>query len=235
MEQNSYVHLITVGLLGIVAVNLLILDLKVFSPPFENQVANINKLQTSVNNPTISKSTAEYQQPTTDNRQLTTDLSCSNACLLAIQQATISAKLDSSLYQGHPLQMASEGVKSQPVSRETYIPLGTGSTSKSDWTDLTATETLINPASYGNVKEAYFIASLRNPTQNGQVEAQLYNATDKHPVWGSHVVMKGPVSQTISSGKITLDAGNKLYRVQIKSTLQFEAFLDNAKIRIISE
>lgn len=200
----------------IIAVNLFILDLKVFTPS-PIQLSDISTVNTSPT-PLIS--------PISSNLS---NLSCPASCLSAIQQATTAAGLDSNLLQGHALQTAAG------QSRETYIPLGSGSTSKSNWEDITATETVIDPGNYGNIKEAVFLASLRNPTQNGQVEAQLYNVTDKHPVWGSHVILNGPKEQTITSGKITLDNGAKLYRVQLKSTMQFQAFLDNAKIRIIAE
>ncbi|MBI4990680.1 hypothetical protein HZB96_01135 [Candidatus Gottesmanbacteria bacterium] len=216
MQDNSPTHLILIGLLMIIAVNLFVLDLKVFTPS-SIQLSDVSTVNTSPT-PLIS--------PISSNLS---NLSCPASCLSAIQQATTSAGLGSNLLQGRAFQTASG------QSRETYIPLGSGSTSKSNWDDLTATETVIDPGNYGNIKEAYFIASLRNPTQNGQAEAQLYNVTDKHPVWGSQVTMNGPSSQTITSGKITLDNGTKLYRVQLKSTLSYQAFLDNAKIRIMYE
>ncbi|MBI5452044.1 hypothetical protein HY945_01150 [Candidatus Gottesmanbacteria bacterium] len=216
MQDNSPTHLILIGLLMIIAVNLFVLDLKVFTPS-SIQLSDVSTVNTSPT-PLIS--------PISSNLS---NLSCPASCLSAIQQATTSAGPTVNLQQGQPLQMASRS------SREFYIPLGSGSTSKSNWDDLTATETVIDPGNYGNIKEAYFIASLRNPTQNGQAEAQLYNVTDKHPVWGSQVTMNGPSSQTITSGKITLDNGTKLYRVQLKSTLSYQAFLDNAKIRIMYE
>lgn len=217
MRDNSS-HIVIIFLLTLITLNLFLLDLKVFSPENNIKISDI----TSVINPNPSPTT----NPTTI---LSQNLVCPNTCLSAIQQATSSSRLGNNPLQEVPLQTASG------QSREFYIPLGSGSTAKSDWEDITATETVIDPANYGNIKEAYFIASLRNPTQNGQVEAQLYNVTDKHLVWGSHVILNGPKEQTITSAKITLDNGAKLYRAQLKSTLSFQAYLDNAKIRILTE
>ncbi len=200
MEQNSNTHLVILGLLLMIVLNLFILDLKVFSPAS----VRLSDITT-----TIEPTAANIKTTPTNFLPTTTP----SPTLPPIKTYTTAAQ----------------------TPRETYIPLGTGSTSKSSWEDITATETVVDPANYGTIKEAYFIASLRNPTQNGSVEAQLYNVTDKHPVWGSHVILNGPKEQTITSSKITLDAGNKLYRVQLKSTLSYQAFLDNAKIRIISE
>ncbi len=217
MRDNTS-HIVIIFLLTLITFNLFILDLKVFTPSSAIQLSDITSVSTV--NPT----------PTNNpNAILPQNLLCPNSCLTAIQQATESSRV------GSNSQSTIANQQSTTITRESYIPLGSGSTSKSDWEDLTATETILNPANYGRIKEAYFIASLTNPTQNGQIEAQLYNVTDKHLVWGSLVIMNGPPSQTITSDKIVLDTGTKLYRVQLKSSLQFPSSLNNAKIRIISE
>lgn len=200
MQDNFYTHLIIIILLTFISLNLLILDLKVFSPAGSVKLSDISTVATPL--PSLPPSATP---------------------ITVFLSPTSSQKLFN-----------------QPVNRSTnpreyYIPLGSGSTNKTNWEDLIATETYIDPTGYPNYKEAYFISSLRNPTQNGLLEAQLYNVTDKHPVWGSNVILNGPQSQTISSGKITLDTGSKLYRVQIKSSLSYLVYLDNAKIRIITE
>lgn len=215
MRDNTS-HIVIIFLLTLITLNLFLLDLKVFSPENNIRLSDITSIATPNPSPSANP-----------NAILPQNLTCPNSCLSAIREATFSASQGS--LQEVLLQKASGR------SREFYIPLGSGTTSKSDWDDITATETIIDPANYGNIKEAYFIASLRNPTQNGQVEAQLYDVTDSHPVWGSHVVMNGPAAKTIYSDKIMLVNGSKLYRVQLKSTLQFAVSLDNAKIRILSE
>lgn len=214
MRDNSS-HIVIIFLLTLITLNLFLLDLKVFSPENNIKISDIASVITPI--PTL---TINYQLPTNN-------LSCPISCFSIIQQATSAASQGSS--QEVLLQKASG------QSREYYIPLGSGSTTKSDFEDITSSDTIIDPANYGNIKEAYFIATLKNPTQNGAVEAQIFNVTDKHLVWGSHIVMNGPAVQTITSDKITLDKGAKLYRVQLKSSLQYAASLDNAKIRIISQ
>lgn len=216
MQDNSS-HIVIIFLLTIITINLFLLDLKVFAPANNIKISDIASVATPVPSPTIN-----YQL-------ITNNYSCPVSCLSAIQQATESTRLGTSNLTNL------SNLPNTSTQREFYIPLGSGNTSKSDWDDLTATETVIDPANYGRIKEAYFIASLSNPTQNGAVEAQLYNVTDKHLVWNSHVIMNGPASQTITSDKIVLDTGNKLYRVQLKSTLRFAVSLENAKIRIITD
>ncbi|MBM3283345.1 hypothetical protein FJY90_03755 [Candidatus Gottesmanbacteria bacterium] len=222
MQDNSYTHLTFIFLLLLVIVNLFLLDLKIFSPASSIKLADIRTVATPI--PSVIPTTGINNDY----------LSCPASCLSVIDAATKSSafSIGSSLQD----KITSSQQTVQPTTqREVYIPLGNGSTQKTDWEDAIATETIIDTTNYGQIKEAYFIASLRNPTQNGQAEAQLFNVTDKHPAWGSHVIMHGPLSQTITSAKITLASGNKLYRVQLKSSLSFPVYLDSAKIKIITQ
>lgn len=220
-EDSSPIHIGILLLLLFIAVNLFILDFKVFLPGKE---LNLNKLKiTEKNQPSIA---LQNQQVAARDPYF-----CPLACLDLINTATISSRLGS-------LEMTPAGGSAQnkaAVSKEYFIPLGSGSTSKNVWDDLISTETLIDTNVYGNIKEAYLIASMKNPTQNGQVEAQLYNVTDKNPVWGSHVIMNGPKEQTMTSGKIGLTSGAKLYRMQLKSSLGFAVSLENARLRLLAQ
>ena len=102
-----------------------------------------------------------------------------------------------------------------------------------DWEDVAGSDVYINTANYQNTKETYFEVSLHIPTKNGVMFARLYNVTDKHPVWYSEVHTDQDVSTFLSS-KISLDPGNKQYRIQLKTTLEYQSLLDNARIKIIS-
>ncbi len=224
MRDNSS-HIVIIFLLTLITLNLFLLDLKVFSPENNIKISDITSVVTPI--PSI---TTNYPLRLSEASQLqTNNLFCPNSCIVAIQQATSSAI--ERIGTNHP-----PTTNYQPLTpREFYIPLGSGSTTKSDFEDITSTDAIIDPANYGNIKDAYFISSLRNPTQNGAVEAQLYNVTDKHLVWGSQLTINGPAVQTVTSDKITLDKGAKLYRVRLKSTLGFAVSLDNAKIRIVTQ
>jgi hypothetical protein len=213
MHNHLASHPIIIFLLVLIVGNLIIIDISLFS----TSGIKLSDISTQLS-PTPKASSIPSSN----------EFVCPKSCLALFQQATPSAVI--------PTTVPNIETKTEAKTpKEYYIPLGTGESDKSDWTDLTATETVIDPGNYGEIREAYFTASLRNPTQNGQVEAQLFNVTDKHIVWGSHVIMNGPVSQTISSQKITLDTGGKLYRVQLKSSMSYKVYLDNAKIRIISK
>lgn len=118
--------------------------------------------------------------------------------------------------------------------REVYIPIGSGSTTKDSWDPLTGVEVAIDTQKTGNIKEVYFQGILRIPTGNGKISAKLFNITDNHDVWFSEISNEGS-NGVLKEAKITLDKGSKLYRVYLKSSLQYEAIIDLAKIKLIIE
>jgi hypothetical protein len=204
-------------LLLLISINLFIIDIKLFSND-----ANIKVAQ-------ISTTNQKDPYPLVEQNENLTSQSCPAGCLsLFANIATQSA-----IPLGEAQFPTSTQTQSSTASKESYVPLGTGNTDKSDWTDLTATETVIDPSYYPNIQYAYFIVTLRNPTQNGQTEARLYNVTDNYVVYGSHIVMNGPKEQTLTSAKFAMPSGAKTYRVQLRSTLSYPSYLDNAKLRIV--
>jgi hypothetical protein len=231
---NNKLHFPLIFFLLFISLNLLLLDIKIFSDLYSTATESANTFRSPV---------VETQSYKAANPEV-----CSQSCTELINKSIsqVQNKISEEI-QTSPIYSSRIGstditsdqttfILPEKARKEYYIPLGTGYTSKTEWNDATSTETTIDPGNYGGkIVEAYFIASLNNPTQNGVVEAQLFNVTDKHPVWGSLVTMNGPQTQTIQSNQITLSNGNKLYRVQLKSSLGFQISLDNAKIKIITE
>lgn len=117
--------------------------------------------------------------------------------------------------------------------KEIYIPLGQGTFKALDWTDMSGVESYIDLNNYLNIKNIYFEASLRIPTANGYVYARLYNVTGKHPTWNSEVKTLNPAGTLVVSEPISLDPGNNLYRVQIKTDMGYDSYLDFARVKII--
>ena len=154
-------------------------------------------------------------------------LACSGACIDAIQSATASLSLKTSTKaQTSTVAKTTSGVK------EYYIPFGTGFTQNNKWEDVSGTDTMIDPANYGTIVSVIFEAGMRIPVANGTMYARLYNKTDDHPVWLTEVSTSAGVSTMVKSQPITLDAGNKLYRVQISTSLQYPSYLDFARLHI---
>ncbi len=198
--------------LFLTTLNLVILDLGVFltKKTEEKKETAIESLVTSTPSVITNEGT----------------VSCSVACLQAIETATASIKLPT----------AEKEVQNQAVAtKEIFVPLGSGSTINTSWVNIGGIETYIDTFKYAKIKEANFEAALRIPTANGRAYARLYNVNDNHPVWNSEVWVEGQAGKMVRSEKISFASGNKLYRVQLYSSLGYEVFLDNARIRIVYE
>ena len=129
-----------------------------------------------------------------------------------------------------------KGASSSSISavKESFVPIGTGTNASDDWQDVPGLQVIIDTAQYGKIKEVYFEASLHSDA-NQNAHVRLYNVTDDHPVWFSELTFNNtikPASQT--SSKITLDTGNKAYKVQMKTQLKYTSTLDQSRIRIVS-
>lgn len=120
-------------------------------------------------------------------------------------------------------------------TKEFYIPLGTGTTKSITYIALNTSDFYFDPSLYSKIKEIYFEIGVRIPTANGRVYVKLYNVTDQHDVWYSEVWGEGDKGQYISSPKITLEKDRKRYRVYLRNTMEYDAYLDMARLRIVTE
>ena len=145
----------------------------------------------------------------------TTNDACPVACIARINQATGKTVTNS--------------------AKEYYVPLGTGTNITDDWTDVLGASAYIDTRAYGKIKEARFEATVITPAGSQRVWARLFNATDKHPVWYSDVTTDAAGPQLLTSPIITLDKGNKLYQVQMKSQLKGLTNLNQSRIHITTQ
>lgn len=138
--------------------------------------------------------------------------------------------------------LSSSGIKeketvapAESFAREFFIPLGSSVNFSDDWQDVAGLQAYVDGSAYGRIKKITFEASVRVPTGNQTANVRLFNVTAKHPVWFSEVLFTGGGSpQFLVSEPIALDSGNSLYKVQMKTQLKYAAYLDQARIHIIS-
>ncbi len=154
-----------------------------------------------------------------------TNDTCSKACKEEIAKAVADAKLN---------QNPATNSNTTSSIKEFFIPLGSGSSTSSDWEDVPGAQAYIDTTSYPSIKTVTFEVSLYTPTANQTAYARLYNITDKHPVWNSEVRIDGGTPKLLISEAIKLDKGSKLYVVQMKTQLQARTNLENARVHIIT-
>lgn len=117
--------------------------------------------------------------------------------------------------------------------KEYYLLLGSGNSTSSNWTDVSGLQASINTALYPTIKTATFEVGGHTPTGNETVWVRLYNVTDGYPVPNSDITWEGGGNKFIISSPITIAAGNKTYKVQMKTQLSFVSYIDSAKIHLI--
>jgi hypothetical protein len=209
-DQDKVIKLAVSALGIIILVNLLVLDAWILRA--KNVQTKIVTVEKTISTPSSISSS-----------------SCSDSCVSLINQATASVALSQPKTQTI--------VQSQPSStanKEVFIPLGSGSNSSFDWADVSGAQVYVDSTKYGQIKSVVFEPSVHIPTGNETAYVRLFNVTDQHPVWFSDVSLSGGTPQLLFSQQITLDNGNKLYQVQMKTSLQYTAVLDQARIHIIS-
>ena len=172
--------------------------------------------------------------------------SCSAGCLTAINDAVSPLKMTPPP-AGEPTSQMKNVQVVQPTEipsqqttlsqtensvKEYFIPLGTGSSSSSDWTDLAGVKAEIDKTKYGRIQKVLFEASVHVPNANQIVEIRLYNETDKYTVGNSEFLYPSGTTQNFRIAEIQLGQGAKTYKVQIKTQLQYTAVLDQARVHI---
>ncbi|OGD83540.1 hypothetical protein A2165_04475 [Candidatus Curtissbacteria bacterium RBG_13_40_7] len=121
----------------------------------------------------------------------------------------------------------------QTAQKEIFIPIGSGSNKNNSYEDLAGLAVTIDTDKYSAIDSVEFEASIWVQDGNGKMFAQLYNSTDKHPVWNSEISTSSPTGFLTTSPKITLDKGSRTYKVQAKTNMtSYAAHVDNARIKI---
>jgi len=122
----------------------------------------------------------------------------------------------------------------QTAQKEIFIPIGSGSTYGNSYVDLAGLEVTIDTTKYSAIESVVLEAAIWVQDGNGKMYTQLYNVTDKHPVWNSEMSTNKPAATLVTSGKIILETGAKSYKVQAKTDLtSYAAHVENARIKII--
>ncbi|HUD04667.1 MAG TPA: hypothetical protein VMR59_01645 [Patescibacteria group bacterium] len=175
------------------------------------------------------------QAPITQQISKNDDSFCSQACVSKINAVMAIANKPTVQMSPSPTPTKAPAVyQASSVTKEYYVPFGSGTGNSADWQDV-GLQANVDSSAYGNIKNVVFEVSLHVPTGNENTAVRLYNATGNHPVWYSELDFTGNTSSvSLSSNKITLDAGNNLYKVQIKTQLQYPATIDQSRLHITS-
>lgn len=207
LKELPWYRIITISLLTGLLVNVIVLDRNVL----------------------LQKEDIPEKVVVTKETQLQPSGACSSSCMEEIQKATrtVSASVGPST-----VPAISTPAPNSNAVKEYYVPLGAGSSSSDEWENITGAQAYVDPASFSSIKKVVFEASMQIPTGNQTAYVRLYNVTDSHPVWFSEMSLDGGASKLLTSDSITLDTGNKLYRVQLKTQLKYLVNLSQSRLKI---
>ena len=118
------------------------------------------------------------------------------------------------------------------AKREIFIPLGSVTAKSFDWLD-TGLQTYIDSADFGSKASVYLEASIHIPTANGRAFLRLMQDNEHIYIPGTEISAEGDKPVLITSKSFNLWQGNKLYKVQLKTSMDYEAVIDFARLRIV--
>lgn len=215
MDKEKFFRIFLVILGILVIINLIFLDLNFFKEDRKEITKGLSADSLSVSDQSQSVSTEEKEDK---------DLSCPVSCLEKIAEATGAAVL--------PTPKTIIQQSSQSSVKEFYIPLGSGSSSSTTWEGINNAEAYFDPKNYGKIQSMIFEASMRIPTGNGKVYARLYNVDDQNGLIETEIWTEGSGGIRVESSSFNLPSARRLYRVQLKTTMGYEAILDLARLKV---
>lgn len=215
-------------LVGILFLNVLVLDVVTFTSKPKPIVQNINLSDTPASNQQSSSTSGAPQTIQSAPQQVTTADSCPVTCMTAIKTATASLKLTQNVINN--TTTAPQTVSSSSGSNEYFVPFGAATAaSQGSYTTVGGLQAYTNISEYTNVQTVVFEVSI---TGNGIASVQLYDATDGYAIPNSQVTTPGGTPQLLISSPLNLPAGNKLYQVQINTQLSSPATINSARLHI---
>lgn len=161
-------------------------------------------------------------------------LDCEEKISVAVDKAV--AELSAELKASSGKQVTQSTPKPKPaITQVFYVPVGSsGSTTKTEWADLSNTDFFFNSGEYGTLKDAKWSANIK-VFQNGQAFARLFDVTHGVAVPGSEISTASYVYSLVESDSLKFLQDKNVYRVQMKSLTGYEASFDSGKIKIVSE
>lgn len=119
------------------------------------------------------------------------------------------------------------------VVKEYYIPLGRAElkTENNQWVN-TGLETSIDLARYSGEKKVYFEGTLKVPTANGEVQVRLVDGVSG-VIQGSELVAGGDGGTFRRSGALTVGDGERVVRVEMRTTLNYEGVAEALRLKVV--
>ena len=121
-------------------------------------------------------------------------------------------------------------VQEESVIKEQTVYIGSGSSSSTDWTDISSAVIELNSANYSNLSRVVFEANIS--IIGGEAFARLKNKTTGQIIEISEVSHNNSISAQKLSGSFGLTSGSNEYIVQLRSSSSETVVLDSSRLRL---
>lgn len=208
-------------LLGVLVVNVIGLwTVYLLSKPAEPQPSSVQQEVTEVQLKP-SPTTVKENLVATDSREVKE---------LREQLDEVSAAVATLTAQTTQAETVATETETNNQAREYVVYLGSGSSTKLDWTTIEGTKINLNSANYPNFEQAVFQASLK--TMGGEAQARLINITTGGVFYQTEVTHNTSTTTWKSSSPFQLNNGAQEYAVQLRSSSGELAELVGARLII---
>lgn len=182
----------------------------------------------------------ESSNQATRTRESTSSASCLSDCQSIIDAKLAQAKSDllKTFQSPSPATQAKSTTQiiRQPAdqAKEIFIGLGGGgSTTSTDWTDVSGSNIDLDFARYPGAKGFYFQGNLKSDAPDRATFARLYDVNNKVGVQGSDINYAGLSSKLIESGQLIFHFSGKVTLIiQIHSLNGNLATVESPRIRV---
>lgn len=130
-------------------------------------------------------------------------------------------------------QSVTTQVTTHSTVKEYAVFLGSGSTTSTNWIDLLSAQGEIDLSKYGSVVDVRFEGTLS--IIGGEVRARIINVTTGQIITESEIYHNNNTYTWRTSSSMPLQAGNNLYRVQLRSSSGELAKIESSRIKILVE
>lgn len=121
----------------------------------------------------------------------------------------------------------------QSSVKETLVFMGSGSSSSTNWTNISSAQVTINTAQFPPIKEVRLEAALS--ILGGEAHARLVRTDGTATYLASEVMHNTSTSTWVTSAPFSIAAGNVSYTIQVRSTSNERVNLDGARLKLIFE
>lgn len=159
-------------------------------------------------------------------------LTDSEVALIASKAAVLveETKAQASAAQTPP-ESAPEPAVQASYPREVFVPLGSGSTSSTEFVTISSAQATVNSDLYGTIEGVYLEASLH--VVNGYVRVRLKDTTNGAVYFDQEIKHNSSTPAWKASSALSLGSGSHTYVVQMKSDVGEVGSMDGARLRIV--